>query len=107
MLVDNGRTSLATAQVFVALLTEAAHTYDELVAATGIHKPRLAAWVNANRKQIRVEAWAPDKNGRPFVPRWRWGAGADAPRPGQSIKPADRMRELRARRANEQQGATK
>lgn len=76
-------------------------TYDELVTVTGMVKPRVARWVKNNRKDIRVTSWAPDKNGRPFVPVFSWGAGADVPRPGRALTPAEQMRKVRERRAAE------
>lgn len=97
-LQDNGRTTMAHGQRYIALLTEKAWTYDGLAAATGINKRRLAAWIAANREHIRIEDWAPDKNGRPFLPMFRWADGEDTPRPGRRISSAQRMRELRERR---------
>lgn len=80
-------------------LAEKPMTYDDLVVLTGMVKPRVARWVKNNRGSIRVAHWAPDKNGRPFVPVFSWADGADKPRPGRALTPAEQMRKVRERRA--------
>lgn len=78
------------------LLTASPLSYADLVQYTGISQPRVARWVKGNRADIRVVSWSPDKNGRLFCPVFRWGAGADAPRPGRVLTAAAQMRKSRA-----------
>jgi hypothetical protein len=74
----------------------------QLAERVGLGAGAVAHW----RRQLRalpdppiyVEGWAPDSRGRPFTPVWRWGHKPDAERNGQSITPAERMRNLRAAR---------
>jgi len=82
-------------------LQSQARTYDDLVALTGLRKATVARWITALRtadRMVRIEAYAPDKSGRPFVPMFRLGGEVDLPRPGPAIAPAQRMRALRAKR---------
>ncbi len=81
------------------LLAGQPRSYDALVSATGIGKPRVARWVKNNRASLRIADWAPDKNGRLFVPMFEWGVGEDLPRPGRVLTPAEQMRKVRERRA--------
>ena len=79
-----------------------AQTYAELVALSGLNQSAVANWVKTLREMtpspIHVEAWGPDRNGRLFVPLWRWGTKMDAPRPGPARTPQQRMEALRAAR---------
>lgn len=92
------RITLTQQGALARLLRLAPRTYDQLVAATGMSKPRVARWVKANAENIYVADWAADKNGRLFVPMFRWGAKPDAVRPGRVLTPAEQMRKLRANR---------
>lgn len=78
-------------------------TYDQMVDVSGLKKTTIAAWITSLRTagQVFIEGWAPDKNGRLFVPRWRWGNSPDAERPGDRRTPAERMAAVRARRRAE------
>lgn len=87
----------------IQLLTVRGHTYDQLVEATGIAKTRIAHWLKNNMSSVRVVAWAPDKNGRPFVPVWQWGEGVSLPRPGPAMTSAERMRVFRAKQKGEKE----
>jgi hypothetical protein len=79
------------------------HSYDQLAEISGLGKSAVQTWVKTLRAQepapIFIESFGPDKNGRPFVPLWRWRAAADqvdAERPGDSLTDAERMRRFRA-----------
>lgn len=94
-----------TAQCAVLMadkLREKARTYDDLVGISQLKKPTVQRWIKALRvdevRVVRIEAWKPDKNGRLFVPLFRWDSRPDAPRPGPSTTSAQRMRTLRASR---------
>lgn len=91
------------AAVLVNRLVDGPATYDEMAAHTGISKPRVARWVKNCRSFIYIAGWAPDKNGRPFLPQFRWGAAPDEPRPGRTLTPAEQMRQSRQRRALNQE----
>ncbi len=75
-------------------------TADELVVVSGLSKGSVQHWIKALRNMaptpIYIEGWGPDRNGRPFVPQYRWGSGEDKARPGQSRTPRERMAALRA-----------
>jgi len=75
-------------------------SYDALSAVSGLSNAAVAHWLKTLRaldpKPVHIAGWAPDVNGRLFVPLWAWGTKPDAPRPGQSRTPAERMAALRA-----------
>ena len=77
-------------------------TDEQLAERVGLGKRAVAHWRRQLRavehSPIHIEGWAPDSQGRPFTPVYRWGVQPDAERPGQSIPPAERMRALRASR---------
>ena len=73
-------------------------TYEQLSALSGLSAERTARWRKSNADDIYVADWAPDKNGRPFVPMWAWGAQPDKPRPGRAMSSAERMRALRTKK---------
>ncbi len=84
-------------------LQSAPHSYDQLAQVAGLGKNAVQTWVKTLRTQepapIFIEAFGPDKNGRPFVPLWRWRTSADqadAQRPGDTFTDAERMRRFRA-----------
>ncbi|AXY83320.1 hypothetical protein [Acidovorax phage ACPWH] len=93
------RNTIETAMRMQTALTAKGHTYDDLVAISGLSKTAVAYWVKKMRagQQMHVEDWAPDKNDRPVVPVFRWGKKPDKKRPG-TAPAAVRMREYRARR---------
>lgn len=74
-------------------------TYEELCAASGLSDQRAARWRKTNADNIYVFDWAPDKNGRLFVPVFAWGTEPDKPRPGRVMTSAERMRAHRAKKA--------
>lgn len=80
-------------------LAEKPMTYDDLVALTGMGKPRVARWMKNNKSDMHIVGWAPDKAGRPFIAQYRWGEGEDLKRPGRALTPAEQMRKVRERRA--------
>lgn len=87
------------------LLKIKGHTYQQLAETTGLSIRALTRFVRSDRSAERMAAgkhsiyvagYAPDKNGRSFVPIWRWGRGReDAPRPGRMLTPAEQMRKSR------------
>lgn len=79
-------------------ISQSPKTYEQLVAASGIKQLRLARWVARNRTDIHIASWAPDVNGRLFVPMWAWGAAPDAARPGRVLTAAEQMRVSRAKK---------
>lgn len=96
-----------TAQCAVLMadkLREKCRSYDDLVAISHLKKPTVARWIKALRvpevRVVFIEGWQPDKNGRLFVPLFRWGTQPDAARPGRALTSAERMRALRATRKN-------
>ena len=81
-------------------LLQGPRSYDELVECSGLKKPAVARWVKTMRAAGAIHrcGWGADRNGAKRVPLFAWGVGVDAPRPGQSIPPAERMARLRAKR---------
>lgn len=79
------------------LLQESPKTYEQLAELSGINQSRVARWRKSNAEFIHVDHWAPDKNGRLFIPVFSWGAWPDKPRPGRVLSSAERMRIHRAR----------
>jgi hypothetical protein len=79
------------------------HTYDALVAVSGLAKESVARWVKQMRALgvLHVEDWADDVRGRKIVPVFRWGEGKDKPRPGRRWTAAETMARMRARRRAE------
>lgn len=79
------------------------HSYDDLVAVSGLAKESVARWIKQMRdmKVVHVENWADDVRGRRIVPVFRWGEKADLPRPGRRWTAAETMARLRARRKAE------
>lgn len=80
-------------------------TYDEMAQVAKVSKPAVQRWVKTLREggpdspaYVRVAGWKKDATGRPFVPRWLFGPGADLPRPGQRRTDAERMQALRLER---------
>lgn len=84
-------------------LDKQAMNYEQLIAFTGMSMQAVGRWVRRMKAagEIHVESWSEDKNGRLFVPMFRWGAKPDAARPGAAITNAQRMAEMRARRKAE------
>jgi hypothetical protein len=81
-------------------------TYDEIVEFTGLNKATVEWWVKRWRdsKLVYVSGYADDSRGRPVILRFSWGSLLDAVRPGQRRTAAERMRDVRARRAAEKKG---
>ena len=75
-------------------------SYDELAQISGLNKPAVARFIKTMKAEGAVHraAWGADKNGRAFLPLFRWGEGSDVERPGPSISPAERMARLRLQR---------
>lgn len=87
------------------LLREKPMGYADMELATSMAARRLARWVKKHRADLHVSAWAPDKNGRLFVPVFAWGRRPDTPRPGRALTPAEQMRKTRAARGRAAAGA--
>ena len=85
------------------LLMSKPMTYEQLCEEGGLTPQRAAYWRKTNAEFIRIAGWAPDKNGRPFLPQFRWGVAPDEPRPGRTLTPAEQMRQSRQRRALSQE----
>ena len=79
------------------LLQESPKTYEQLAELSGINQSRVARWRKSNAEFIHVDHWAPDKNGRLFIPVFAWGADPDKARPGRVLSSAERMRIHRAK----------
>lgn len=79
------------------LLQESPKTYEQLAELFGINQSRVARWRKSNAEFIHVDHWAPDKNGRLFIPVFSWGADPDKARPGRVLSSAERMRIHRAK----------
>lgn len=79
------------------LLQESPKTYEQLAELSGINQSRVARWRKSNAEFIHVDHWAPDKNGRLFIPVFSWGADPDKARPGRVLSSAERMRIHRAK----------
>lgn len=95
------RMTAALSAAIQEALVEVPMTYDRIATAYGLSKTSVARWVKSMRepvKRIYVADWAPDVNGRKFVPMWAWGRRTDAARPGPSRSDAERMREHRAKK---------
>ena len=88
-------------------LKASGHTYDALVAVSGLAKESVARWVKQMRElnAVHVEDWIEDVRGRKIVPVFRWGEKADMPRPGRRWTAAEMMARMRARRKAEAQAA--
>lgn len=91
------RTSVKKSLEMRAALMARPMTYAQMREAFGLSDQRMAYWRKANAENIYVFDWAPDKNGRLFVPVFAWGDQPDKPRPGRAMSSADRMRAHRAR----------
>lgn len=88
-------------------LKESPATYEQLSAFSGVSKRALSRFIallrepNVSPNNVYISSYAPDRNGRPFVPLWAWGPGQqDAPRPGDTKTDAQRMKEARAAKKN-------
>lgn len=92
------RTSVNKSLEIIKLLQTKPMTYEQLCEASGLSEQRMAYWRKSNAANIYVADWAPDKNGRPFVPMWAWGNQPDKPRPGRAMSSAERMRAHRAKK---------
>ena len=92
------RITILHTEILREKLLESPMTFDQMAEAVGLSKAAVQRWIKSMREanRVYVSGYAPDKNGRPFVPLHRWGVGENAKRPGQTIKPADRMRAKRA-----------
>lgn len=84
-------------------LKASGHTYDALVAVSGLAKESVARWVKQMRALhvLHIEDWAEDVRGRKIVPVFRWGEAEDKPRPGRRWTAAETMARMRARRKKE------
>lgn len=93
------RNTPETALRMQTALMASAHTYDDLVAISGLAKSAVQHWVKKLRALgfIYIDGWEKDVRGRLFVPRFRWGSSPDVPRAGGKSS-AERMREYRARK---------
>lgn len=93
------RNTPETALRMQTALMAGAHTYDDLVAISGLAKSAVQHWVKRLRALgfIYIDGWEKDVRGRLFVPRFRWGDSGDAPRAGGKSS-AERMRDYRARK---------
>lgn len=102
-------TRITTAQSLhlVRLLTAETLTQDGVVIRSGLNKVQIARWIKRNRDNVRVADWAPDKNGRLFVPMWQWGVGADVERPGPKQSDYERVKAWRAKKKLEKEGGVK
>jgi hypothetical protein len=87
----------------VELLGERPRTFATLSELTGLHYTTVRDYVNAlhRRRQVHIASWAKDTRGRNCVRMYALGFGKDAPRV--KLSDAERMRNHRARKA-EQQG---
>lgn len=85
-------------------LQASGHTYDSLVAVSGLAKEAVTRWVKSMREVqiVHIESYADDVRGHPIVPVFRWGNKPDAERPGRKLTAAQTMARLRARRKAEQ-----
>lgn len=100
------RNTPETALRMQTALMASAHTYDDLVAISGLAKAAVQHWVKRLRgvRAIHIEGWEKDVRGRLFVPRFRWGDSDDAPRTGRKSS-AERMRDYRARKKHAAESA--
>ena len=94
------RMTMLHAEVLRDRMVNEAMTYNRMAEVAGLGKTAVQRWARDMRAAglIYVAEYGPDKNGRLFVPLYKWGRGRDAERPGDKETPADRMR---AKRANE------
>lgn len=85
-------------------LTEKPTTRADLARRVGLHPNTIGKWLKAMRDEGRVCIWEWGKaaDGRLTVPIYLWAPDGDAPRPGPKLTPAERMRELRKRRKEQQ-----
>lgn len=79
------------------------HTYDSLVAVSGLAKESVARWIKQMRDMgvVHVADWSDDVRGRRIVPVFRWGEKEDLPRPGRRWTAAETMARMRERRRQE------
>lgn len=87
-------------QMRTALMTSP-QRYDDLATLTGLSKPAVTLWLKAVKaiRSVHIADWVTDCRGRLFVARFAWGDKPDAKRPGPQRTAADRMRDMRKRRA--------
>ena len=88
-------------QMRTALMKEP-QRYTDLAELTGLSKPAVTLWIKAIKRihAVHIADWVTDVRGRLFVARFAWGEQDDAPRPGPQRTAADRMRDMRKRRAD-------
>lgn len=94
------RMTAALSAAIQEALVEVPMTYERIAQVYGLSKTSVARWVKSMRdpvKRIYIADWAPDVNGRVFVPMWAWGRRTDAERPGPKRTDAERMRAHRAK----------
>ena len=79
-----------------ALLKSKCYSDAQLAEVVGVTLRVAASW--RRKQKAFVESWVEDSRGRVFVPCWRIGEEANAPRPGPRETPAQRMARIRAER---------
>lgn len=69
--------------IMVRLMTEAPHSYAELVEGTGLSRRAVANWVTEMRRQrlVHIAAWGEDHRGFRRVAEFAWGDRPDVKRP--------------------------
>ena len=92
------RTTVKKSIELQGLLSVMPMTYEDLCTVSGLSAQRIAYWRKSNADDIYIADWAPDKNGRLFVPVFAWGKQPDKARPGRVLSSAERMRALRAKK---------
>ena len=98
---ERSRIDIIAAQLMQRRLEQGNASYDDLAKVGGVSKASAGRWMRLMKdaELVHITDYAEDRLGRPFIPLYTWGKGADLPRPGHSRTAAERMANLRQRRA--------
>lgn len=81
-------------------LTVKPHSLDDLVAVSGLAKPTVTRYIKdlADAELVHVGGWARDPRDYPTIRQFAWGNKPDVACPKTTRTAAERMRNLRAAR---------
>lgn len=106
-MTERNHISLVGSLQLQQLITGKEMTVNEMVESSEYTYASVSRWIRKMRSAgaVYISGYAPDKNGRLFVPKHTWGKGEDAVRPGALLTDAERMRAYRTRRAEREKNS--